>query len=114
MDVTDPKTISLQWASEANAYVCSTVLPKGQAAVENVDLSGAYYDSAISVVEPQIARAGVRLAAYLDAVAKNQKVLSRRLVEDDVDMSGGSLLPASRPLSKAKLVREAVGYGCKH
>lgn len=114
MDVADPKTTTLQWAAEANAYVCSTVIPNGQAAVENVDLSGAYYKSAIEVVELQIARAGVRLAAYLDAVAKNQKVLAKRLVEDDVDLSGDDLLPADRPLSKAKLVREAVGYGCKH
>ncbi|KAI5253155.1 nuclease s1 [Aureobasidium subglaciale] len=114
IDVTDPVTTTLGWASEANAYVCSTVIPKGQAAVEDVDLSGAYYNSAISVVELQIARAGVRLAAYLDAVAKNQKVLTKRLIQDDVDMSGADLLPAPRPLSKAKLVREAVGYGCKH
>jgi len=114
LDVTNPQTTSLGWASETNAYGCSTVIPNGQAAVENVDLSGAYYNSAISVVELQIARAGVRLAAYLDAVAKNQKVLSKRLVEDEVDLSGDDLLPADRPLSKAKLVREAVGYGCKH
>ena len=114
LDITNPKTTSLGWASEANAYVCSAVIPNGQAAVENVDLSGAYYNSAISVVELQIARAGVRLAAYLDAVAKNQKVLSKRFVEDEVDLSGGDLLPADRPLSKAKLVREAVGYGCRH
>jgi hypothetical protein len=114
LDVTDPVTTTLGWASEANAYVCSTVLPQGQAAVENVDLGGAYYTKAISVVELQIARAGVRLAAYLDAVAKNQKVLAKRLVLDEVDLSGGDLLPESRPLSKAKLVREAVGYGCKH
>jgi hypothetical protein len=114
LDVTDPVTTTLGWASEANAYVCSTVIPNGQSAVENVDLSGTYYKSAISVVELQIARAGVRLAAYLDAVAKNQKVLAKRLVQDDVDLSGGDLLPAPRTLSKAKLVREAVGYGCKH
>ncbi|THZ49899.1 nuclease s1 [Aureobasidium pullulans] len=114
LDVTDPVTTALDWASEANAYVCSTVMPDGQAAVEDVDLSGAYYASAISVVELQIARAGVRLAAYLDAIAKNQKVLTKRLVQDDVDMSGADLLPDTRPLSKAKLVREAVGYGCKH
>lgn len=114
LDITDPITTSLGWASETNAYVCSTVLPKGQAAVESVDLSGAYYTSAIPVVELQIARAGVRLAAYLDAIAKDQTVLTKRLVQDDVDMSGADLLPAARPLSKAKLVREAVGYGCKH
>jgi hypothetical protein len=90
------------------------VIPNGQSAVENVDLSGAYYNSAISVVELQIARAGVRLAAYLDALAKNQKVRAKRLVQDDVDLSGRDLLPAPRALSKAKLVREAVGYGCKH
>ena len=114
LDVTDPFTTTLGWASEANAYVCSTVIPQGQAAVESVDLSGAYYNKAISVVELQIARAGVRLAAYLDAVAKNQKVLAKRLVLDEVDLSGADFLPESRPLSKAKLVREAVGYGCKH
>jgi hypothetical protein len=114
LDVTDPVTTTLGWASQANAYVCSTVIPNGQAAVEDVDLIGAYYNKAISVVELQIARAGVRLAAYLDAVAKNQKVLAKRIVQDDVDLSGADLLPAHRPLSKAKLVREAVGYGCKH
>lgn len=114
LDVTDPVTTSMGWATEANAYVCTTVLPNGQAAVESVDLDGAYYKKAIPVVEIQIARAGVRLAAYLDVIAADQEVLSKRLVERDVDISGADLLPPSRPLSKAKLVRQAIGYGCKH
>jgi len=114
IDVSDPVATSLKWARQANAYVCSTVLPDGQAAVEDVDLSGAYYKTAIPVVELQIARAGVRLAAYLDAVASDQDVAGKRNVTRKVELSGADLLPASRALSKAKLVRQAVGYGCRH
>ncbi|KAL1304451.1 hypothetical protein AAFC00_003447 [Neodothiora populina] len=114
LDTTDPISSALSWAQEANAYVCSTVIPSGVSAVENKDLSTSYYDDAIPIVELQIARAGVRLAAWLDAIAKDQKVLAKRLDEEQVDLSGMDLLPEARPLSKAKLVREAVGYGCRH
>lgn len=110
LDVADPVATAMRWASEANAFVCSAVLPDGQAAVEDVDLGGGYYGRVVEVVEVQVARAGVRLAAYLNAVAKDQEVLEKR----DVDLSGAALLPPRRPLSKAKLVREAVGNECKH
>ncbi|PQE14177.1 nuclease s1 protein [Rutstroemia sp. NJR-2017a BVV2] len=68
-DISDPVSSAMVWASDSNAYVCSTVIPKGVAAVEGVDLSGAYYTSAIPVVELQIAKAGYRLAAWLDLIA---------------------------------------------
>lgn len=58
------------WASDANAYVCSTVLPNGTDAVFGKELSGAYYETAIPVVKKQIAKAGYRLAAWLDAVVE--------------------------------------------
>ncbi|KAI0469495.1 nuclease S1 precursor [Xylaria cf. heliscus] len=59
---------ALQWASEANAYVCSTVLSGGLSAVEDKELSGAYTTTASPVVKLQIAKQGYRLAKYLDAI----------------------------------------------
>lgn len=44
-------------------------MPNGISAVENTDLSGSYYNSAIPVIELQIAKAGYRLAAWLDLIA---------------------------------------------
>lgn len=59
---------ALRWASESNAYVCSTVLRDGVDAVENQDVSGAYTTAAQPVVELQIAKQGYRLAKWLDAI----------------------------------------------
>jgi len=50
----------MAWASEANAFVCSTVLKGGVTAVKDKELDGAYYKAAIPVFELQIARAGYR------------------------------------------------------
>jgi hypothetical protein len=60
IDITDPVTTSLAWASETNAFVCTTVLPGGKDAVENQELSGDYYETAVPVIQLQIARAGYR------------------------------------------------------
>ncbi|KAI1503886.1 nuclease S1 precursor [Biscogniauxia marginata] len=59
---------ALKWATESNAYVCSTVLADGVAAVESQDLSGEYTDDAQPVVGLQIAKQGYRLAKWLDAI----------------------------------------------
>lgn len=69
ISLSDPVTTSMTWATDANAYVCTTVIPSGVSAVENVDLSGAYYNKAIPVIEVQIAKAGYRLAAWLNLIA---------------------------------------------
>ena len=60
MTLSDPVTSAMSWATDTNAYVCSTVMPDGISAVENVDLSGAYYTEAMPVIELQIAKAGYR------------------------------------------------------
>ena len=60
IDVTDPITTSLAWAEEANAFVCTTVLPDGIEGVEDQELSGDYYTAAIPVIQLQIARGGYR------------------------------------------------------
>jgi hypothetical protein len=59
----------MAWVREANAFVCSDVLSSGVAAVEGADLSSAYYTAAVPIFEEQIARAGYRLAAWLDLIA---------------------------------------------
>jgi hypothetical protein len=71
INASDAIDSSLVWAREANSYVCSTVVPNGPDAVFGKELSGAYYQTAIPVVTKQIARAGFRLAAWLDALVED-------------------------------------------
>ena len=56
LDIGDPVNTALGWASEANAYVCSVVLPQGVDAVQGQQLNGAYYNSVTDTIELQIAR----------------------------------------------------------
>ena len=60
VDLNDPVSTALAWAEEANAFVCTTVMPDGTDGVENQELSGDYYNTAIPVIQLQIARAGYR------------------------------------------------------
>lgn len=53
-------TTSLGWAQEANAFVCTAVLPKGIQGLVGRDLSGTYFEDAVPVVELQVAKAGLR------------------------------------------------------
>ncbi|KAK6196780.1 hypothetical protein LQW54_011186 [Pestalotiopsis sp. IQ-011] len=69
LDISDAETTATGWASEANAYVCSTVLKGGVSAVENKELDGSYTTTAQPVVKEQIAKQGYRLAKWLDAIA---------------------------------------------
>ncbi|CAK7274499.1 hypothetical protein SEPCBS57363_006196 [Sporothrix epigloea] len=62
----DIEGTALVWARESNAYVCTHVLPQGPRAIAGQELGSSYYDDAAPVVEIQIARAGFRLAAWLD------------------------------------------------
>lgn len=69
LDITNAETTATGWASESNAYVCSTVLKGGVSAVEDKELSGSYTTTAQPVVKLQIAKQGYRLAKWLDAIA---------------------------------------------
>jgi hypothetical protein len=60
MSLEDPEGSALIWAGESNAFVCSTVLPRGQEGVEGLELSGRYFEDAVPVVESLVARAGYR------------------------------------------------------
>ena len=68
MDVTDAQSSAMVWASDANSYVCSTVMPGGVSSVENKDLGTTYYKDVFPTVDVLVARAGYRLAAWLNLI----------------------------------------------
>ncbi|KAF4966004.1 hypothetical protein FSARC_6259 [Fusarium sarcochroum] len=115
-DVTDPISSATAWASDANAYVCTVVMPDGAAALQRGDLYPIYYNSVIPTIELQIAKGGYRLAHWLNSIysANIAKRSVHRLNARKPlpDLTGRDLLPSARPLSRAKLAREAMSGNC--
>lgn len=72
MDISDPESSAVVWATDSNAYVCTTVMPDGYTVLEDGDLSTTYYQSAIPVIEQQLAKAGYRLGAWLNLIATGE------------------------------------------
>ncbi|XWW97676.1 hypothetical protein V2A60_005662 [Cordyceps javanica] len=105
--IADPIASATRWASDANAYVCSVVMPDGAAALQQGDLYPDYYNSVIGTVELQIAKGGYRLGNWLNNIYST-KIAKRSVDAPLPDLSGRDLLPAGRPLSRAKLAREAM------
>lgn len=68
-NLSDPNECGISWATETNVLVCAYVLAPGVDWVKENDLGGEYYEGAVPLVEVQIARAGVRLAAWVNAIA---------------------------------------------
>jgi hypothetical protein len=56
MNIGDASSSALLWAQDANAYVCTAVLPAGAAAVQGKDLGTTYYAGVVPDVEVLIAR----------------------------------------------------------
>lgn len=112
--ISDAVTTATRWASDANAYVCSIVMPNGAAALQTGDLYPTYYNSAIGTIEMQIAKGGYRLGNWLNLIYHT--TVAKRdietLVERDAAPVGGDFLPASRPLSRAKIARAAMEGSC--
>lgn len=69
LDVMNPVRSAMMWARDANSDVCSTVLKPGLDYLTTTDLASDYYKNCKPVIEELIARAGYRLAAWLDAIA---------------------------------------------
>ena len=119
LDINDPQTTAMTWATDANKYVCTAVMPNGASVLENEDdLYPTYYNSAIGTVEMQVAKGGYRLAKWLDAIASAQGASKRspnavKGVKRTVDLTGQDLLP-KREMTAAQRARAARGWGCKH
>lgn len=118
-DVSDAVATATKWASDANSYVCSVVMPDGVAALQKGDLYPDYYNSAIGTVELQIAKGGYRLGNWLNLIYKSG-VAKRDLSatgerEGSIaqsDIQGRDFLPARRAPSRAQLARAAMGGSC--
>lgn len=60
-----------------------TVFPEGPKAIAGQELAGDYFVKAGPVIERQIARAGYRMAAWLDAIAAEyQKGAMPELIDE--------------------------------
>ncbi|KAK1755550.1 S1/P1 nuclease [Echria macrotheca] len=69
-DVLGSDECVLRWARESNGLVCTHVLKRGERYVLEHDLAGEYYEENWRVVEDRIAKAGWRLAGWMNAVAR--------------------------------------------
>ncbi|EXJ85947.1 hypothetical protein A1O1_06316 [Capronia coronata CBS 617.96] len=69
VSVNNTLATAMEWASEANAFVCTDVLQEGVDAVEDDgDLSRSYYEAHYDVARVQIAKAGYRLGIWLNLI----------------------------------------------
>ncbi|KAF2715240.1 hypothetical protein K504DRAFT_457412 [Pleomassaria siparia CBS 279.74] len=123
IDDTDGVKSATVWATDANARVCDVVVPEGAESVRGAELQGAYYDAAIPVIQLQIAKAGYRLAAWLDVIATGgTKVQSRGMgIMRRPRVYGGEMkevraITESENLEpwmlEARRVRRAFGWNC--
>jgi len=82
-DISDPQTCALGWAMEANKWICRHVLKNGVPWLEDQrnDLARGYYDGAVPIVDELVGKAGVRLAAWLNAIAAAQPSRGNFLVQ---------------------------------
>ncbi|KAM6477007.1 phospholipase C/P1 nuclease domain-containing protein [Trichoderma sp. SZMC 28011] len=116
--ISDVITTATRWATDANALVCTVVMPNGAAALQKGDLYPTYYNSVIDTVELQIAKGGYRLANWLNMVytsniAKREEgSVEGRDTSPLPDLMGRDLLPAARPATRAQLARAAMGGSC--
>lgn len=76
--VNDAASCALEWASEANTYVCSYVLRDDVEGVKARDLAGEYYEGATEIVDEMIRKGGRRLAAWLDLMAEAENAGTRK------------------------------------
>lgn len=111
VNIADPVSSAMVWAQDANSYVCTTVVPNGQIAVEGQELEGAYYDAAIPVIQTQIAKAGFRLAAWLNLIVEGESGgYKTHLTKEVVFKRDAAKLEDW--MVEARRVRRAFGYNC--
>ncbi|KAE8423315.1 S1/P1 nuclease [Aspergillus pseudocaelatus] len=79
-DIQKPLECSMQWARETNRLNCYFVLKNGVDWLEENDLGGEYFDAAALIVNEQIMKAGIRLAAWLNALGSATSTSTQPLV----------------------------------
>lgn len=69
LDVSTAEKCALEWANEANSYICSYVLKDDVQGVEGRNLAGKYYEGAVPIVDYLVGRAGFRLGSWINGIA---------------------------------------------
>ena len=69
---------AFNWAQDSNQLVCRNVLANGKPSTTE-DLSKSYYDANKDVVEAQVKRAGLRLAAWINKMAVASPLLQTQM-----------------------------------
>ncbi|CAG7947385.1 unnamed protein product [Penicillium nalgiovense] len=116
--ISDAITTATRWASDANSFVCTVVMPDGAAALQTGDLYPTYYNSAIGTIEMQVAKAGYRLANWINRIYEQKvaKDLSGKSVKGSRDAAPEPEFVRSirepRQMSRANLARAAMGGSC--
>jgi hypothetical protein len=64
-DITTAEECALRWATESNQWNCKYVLKD----LPSDDLGDAYYEGAVPIVDELIGKAGLRLGAWINALA---------------------------------------------
>ncbi|KAJ5576284.1 hypothetical protein N7535_003210 [Penicillium sp. DV-2018c] len=130
-DVDDVITTATRWAADANALVCTVVMPDGPEAFAKSDLYPEYYESAIGTIEMQVAKGGYRLGNWINMIYKEKiagpekpggckapgkgegkehpKPPHSKPPRPD---HGGDILPHPRLPTRANLARAALGGSC--
>ncbi|EJP64395.1 Nuclease S1 [Beauveria bassiana] len=86
INLADTNGTALAWSREANALVCSHVLPQGPETIKDQELSGQYYEDAAPILEKQVALAGYRMAALLDKIAEEYNAHRKQDSETQVEL----------------------------
>lgn len=118
-NINDVITTATRWATDANAYVCTVVMPDGAAALQTGDLYPTYYESAIGTIELQIAKGGYRLGNWINLIYKNKiakhrpgKPIQEHHGPPPHPNHGDDIRPHPRRPSRANLARAAMGGSC--
>lgn len=68
-DLDDPAGCALQWAGDANKWVCQYVLKDDIDGLQG-DLGGEYYDGAVPIIDEMVGKGGRRLGAWLNRMVE--------------------------------------------
>ncbi|KAJ7875674.1 phospholipase C/P1 nuclease domain-containing protein [Mycena leptocephala] len=111
--ISDPVTTATRWAADANAFVCSKVMPNGAAALTAVaDLYPTLANWLNKIYATDVARREVDDEAEITKRGSAQVLAAREhhlVLVDESELHGHVFLPAPRPMSKAELARSAAG-----
>jgi hypothetical protein len=79
----DATECALEWAGEANKWVCEYVLAKD---VHGQELGVEYFEGAVSIVEDMIRKGGRRLGVWMNKILENVDIKSLERDEHDLGL----------------------------